>query len=121
MACSRAGCKGEIVVKKSKRGKVFYGCSEYPTCDVVFWDKPIAEACPQCQAPFLLEKYNARQQSTSRYCQNEGCGWRSDAGEVGEAPPAKADETGDETGGEIQHNRMKQPAEAETQNLARTL
>jgi DNA topoisomerase-1 len=87
VACSRAGCKGEIVVKKSKRGKVFYGCSEYPTCDIVFWDKPVAEACPQCQAPFLLEKFNARQQSMTRYCQNETCGWRSDAGEEGALPP----------------------------------
>ena len=77
VACTRAGCKGEIVVKKTKRRKAFYGCSEYPKCDVVFWDKPIPEACPQCQAPFLLEKYNAKQDTTSRYCQNEGCGYKT--------------------------------------------
>src|SRR5215207_2634853 len=56
VACSRPGCKGEIVVKKSKRGKIFYGCSEYPKCDAVYWDKPVAEPCPRCNAPFLLEK-----------------------------------------------------------------
>src|SRR5262247_1585724 len=39
--CPRPGCKGEILVKKSKRGKTFYGCSEYPNCDAVFWDKPV--------------------------------------------------------------------------------
>lgn len=78
VACPRAGCKGEIVVKKSKRGKIFYGCSEYPSCDAVFWDKPIAESCPQCQAPFLLEKYNAKTNTTTRYCQNEECDNRSD-------------------------------------------
>ncbi len=47
----KPGCKGEIVVKKSKRGKVFYGCSEYPKCDTVYWDKPVTEPCPQCNAP----------------------------------------------------------------------
>jgi DNA topoisomerase-1 len=76
--CSRPGCKGEIVVKKSKRGKAFYGCSEYPKCDVVFWDKPIAEPCPNCKAPFLLEKYT-KKDGTFRYCAQEGCGYRADA------------------------------------------
>ena len=77
VACPRPGCKGEIVVKKSKRGKVFYGCSEYPKCDAVFWDKPIAEACPQCQAPFVLEKYNAKKGEMVRYCQNEACDYKT--------------------------------------------
>ena len=55
--CTKPGCKGEIVVKKSKRGKAFYGCSEYPKCDVVFWDKPIKdEPCPNCNAPFFWKK-----------------------------------------------------------------
>ncbi|HZN11306.1 MAG TPA: type I DNA topoisomerase, partial [Blastocatellia bacterium] len=86
VACPRAGCRGEIVVKKSKRGKVFYGCSEYPNCDSVFWDKPVAEPCPQCQAPFVLEKYNARKDETVRYCQNAECGFKSG----GEGVPAAA-------------------------------
>jgi DNA topoisomerase I len=75
--CSRPGCKGEIVVKKTKRGKAFYGCSEYPKCDVVFWDKPIAEPCPNCKAPFLLEK-TTKKDGTIRYCAQEGCGYRVD-------------------------------------------
>lgn len=83
--CAREGCKGEILVKKSKRGKYFYGCSEYPKCDAVYWDKPIAEACPQCAKPFVLEKYNARKDETIRYCADEACGYRT-----GDAPaPAK--------------------------------
>ncbi|HEX9960671.1 MAG TPA: topoisomerase DNA-binding C4 zinc finger domain-containing protein, partial [Pyrinomonadaceae bacterium] len=61
-------CKtGEIAVKKSKRGKVFYGCANYPKCDVVFWDKPVTEPCPQCNAPFLLEK-TTKKDGTIRYC-----------------------------------------------------
>lgn len=66
--CPRAGCRGEIVVKKSKRGKVFYGCSAYPACDVVYWDKPVPTPCPECRAPFMLEKYNARKGETVQYC-----------------------------------------------------
>ncbi|MDT5120684.1 MAG: topoisomerase, partial [Acidobacteriota bacterium] len=76
VACPRAGCKGEIVVKKSKRGKAFYGCSEYPKCDVVFWDKPVAEHCPKCNAPFLLEK-TTKKEGTVRYCAKEGCDYRA--------------------------------------------
>ncbi|HEX8852243.1 MAG TPA: DNA topoisomerase, partial [Pyrinomonadaceae bacterium] len=77
VACPRAGCKGELVVKKTKRGKAFYGCSEYPKCDVVYWDKPIAEACPNCNAPFLLEK-TTKKEGTVRYCAQEGCNYRAD-------------------------------------------
>lgn len=75
MACTRAGCKGEIVVKKSRRGKVFYGCNEYPDCDVVFWNKPIKEKCPDCNAIFVLEKTTKRD-GTVRYCNNEDCDYK---------------------------------------------
>ncbi len=80
--CMRAGCKGEILVKKSKRGKYFYGCSEYPKCDTVFWDKPVAEACPQCNKPFLLEKFNAKKEETTKYCSDETCGYKAVNGEL---------------------------------------
>jgi len=79
VSCSRPGCKGEIVVKKSKRGKAFYGCSEYPNCNIVYWDKPVLETCPQCNATFLLEK-TTKKSGTFRYCANEDCGYRSDEG-----------------------------------------
>ncbi len=75
VACPRAGCRGEIVVKRSKRGKVFYGCSEYPTCSVVFWDKPVPEPCPKCGAPFLLEK-TTKKEGTVRRCSREDCDHR---------------------------------------------
>jgi len=86
VSCPRPGCKGELVVKKSKRGKVFYGCSEYPNCNVVYWDKPVLETCPQCNAPFLLEK-TTKKQGTFRYCANEDCGYRSNAIEPIVKPP----------------------------------
>jgi DNA topoisomerase-1 len=75
IACLK--CKtGEIAVKKSKRGKNFYGCTNYPKCDAVFWDKPIANvSCPNCHAPFLLEK-TTKKEGTFRYCQTEGCDYK---------------------------------------------
>jgi DNA topoisomerase-1 len=74
--CARPGCKGEMVVRKSKRGKVFYSCSTYPDCDRVYWDKPVAEACPICKAPFLLEK-TTKKQGTFRHCATEDCVYNS--------------------------------------------
>jgi DNA topoisomerase-1 len=86
VSCPRPECKGELVVKKSKRGKAFYGCSEYPNCNTVYWDKPVLETCPQCKAPFLLEK-TTKKAGTFRYCANEECGYNSS--ETGE-PIVKA-------------------------------
>jgi DNA topoisomerase-1 len=91
VACPRPGCKGEIVVKKSKRGKMFYGCSEYPKCDAVYWDKPIATPCPKCAAPFLLEK-TTKKEGTVLICAKEGCGYREGQKtltETVETPPEK--------------------------------
>ena len=39
---------GEIVVKRSKKGRIFYGCDQYPKCEFVSWNKPINEKCPKC-------------------------------------------------------------------------
>ena len=52
-------CKdGELVEKKARRrGNIFYGCSAYPNCDFTSAYKPVAEACPKCNSPYLLEKH----------------------------------------------------------------
>ncbi|PYS92323.1 MAG: type I DNA topoisomerase [Acidobacteria bacterium] len=92
VACVRAGCRGELVVKKSKRGKVFYGCSEYPECDRVYWDKPVAEPCPQCHVPFLLEKTTKK--GTTRVCANEECDYRSEALPTAPTPTTTTTRTG---------------------------
>ncbi|MEK7751234.1 MAG: topoisomerase DNA-binding C4 zinc finger domain-containing protein, partial [Acidobacteriota bacterium] len=49
--------QGEIVQRRSKRGKTFFGCNRYPDCDFVAWNKPIAEKCPNCGGPYLVEKW----------------------------------------------------------------
>ncbi len=47
--------KGEVVERKSKKNRVFYGCETYPECEFVSWDKPIARSCPKCDS-YLVEK-----------------------------------------------------------------
>jgi DNA topoisomerase-1 len=49
--------KGEIVERRSKRGKTFYGCNRYPECDFVAWGKPLQEKCPDCGSSYLIEKF----------------------------------------------------------------
>jgi DNA topoisomerase-1 len=46
--------KGEIVAKRTQKGKIFYGCTNWPKCDFALWDKPTGEKCPKCN--FLLVK-----------------------------------------------------------------
>ena len=47
--CPKCG-KGKMAAKKTKRGKIFYGCDKYPACDMATWDKPINEFCPTCKS-----------------------------------------------------------------------
>ncbi len=49
--------EGEVVERRSKRGKTFYGCNRYPECDFVAWARPVPEKCPDCGNPYLVEKY----------------------------------------------------------------
>lgn len=56
IACPKAGCGGDVVAKRTKRGKPFFGCSHYPSCDFVSWQKPVAKACETCDSTYLLEK-----------------------------------------------------------------
>ena len=54
MPCPK--CDGMIVEKKTKRGKVFYGCDHYPKCDFATWDKPVSEKCPKCGGVMVEKK-----------------------------------------------------------------
>jgi len=73
--CPKAGCGGELIERRSKRGKVFYGCAKYPDCDFVAWNKPVPEQCPQCGAPYLLEK-STKREGLVRYCNEESCKYK---------------------------------------------
>ena len=73
--CPENDCDGDIVERKSKRGKTFYGCSRYPKCEFATWDKPVARDCPQCGAKILAEK-TTKKQGTFLICLSEECGFK---------------------------------------------
>jgi DNA topoisomerase-1 len=75
VACPKPGCGGELIERRSKKGKTFYGCLKYPDCDFVVWNKPVPEPCPDCGAPFLLEKTTKRD-GTVHYCNEENCKYK---------------------------------------------
>jgi len=66
--------KGEILTRKSRRGKVFYSCSEYPSCDYAIWNEPVAEACPNCNWPILSIK-TTKSKGTEKVCPQKDCGY----------------------------------------------
>lgn len=62
-------CKeGQVEEKRSKRGKIFFGCNKYPGCDFALWDRPVPEICPTCSHSYLLEK--TTRSGTTRSCPN---------------------------------------------------
>jgi DNA topoisomerase I len=69
-------CGGNIVERRTKRGKNFYGCKNYPECDFVTWDMPMKETCPTCGAAML--KHNYKNGRFLLYCSNEVCETRKD-------------------------------------------
>ena len=62
-------CGGNIIERKSKKGRVFYGCDRYPECDFVSWDPPSKEKCPVCGKVLLQKKTKDKR----LYCVTEGC------------------------------------------------
>ena len=53
--CNCPNCDGKIILRKSRKGKTFYGCNNYPKCKTAYWDKPISKKCPEC-GEMLTEK-----------------------------------------------------------------
>ncbi len=62
--------KGDVVIKKSKRGRMFYGCSEFPECDFVSWARPTGKKCEHCGTP-MVEKVTKKE--TKEVCPNKEC------------------------------------------------
>ena len=67
IACPEENCSGTLVEKQSRKGKVFYGCNQYPDCKFASWDKPVEQVCPHCEAPMLYERAS-RTGTPSMYC-----------------------------------------------------
>ena len=67
--CPEEDCDGQLIEKRTKRGKTFYGCSKYPECKYATWNMPIKIKCPKCDHPFL-EKKETQRMGTQIICAN---------------------------------------------------
>ena len=76
VACPTEGCTGELVQRRTKRGRMFYGCNRYPDCQFTLWSKPVPMPCPECQAPFLVEQGSVRKGKLLR-CFRQECGYET--------------------------------------------
>ena len=65
-------CDGNIVKRKSKKGRIFYGCSNYPNCNFLSWDEPIEEKCPKCKGIMTIKK---NKKGNIKKCINKDCGY----------------------------------------------
>ena len=64
-------CGSDIIVRRTKKGKIFYGCSSFPKCNFMSWNEPTSEKCPQCGG--ILFKKKGKKETL--YCSKEGCGY----------------------------------------------
>jgi DNA topoisomerase-1 len=81
--------EGDLQQKHSRRGKIFYSCGRYPKCKFALWDKPVQEPCPQCNAPFVVEKTTKRA-GTTRRCFKEECDYAVSVDQDEAEVPAEA-------------------------------
>src|SRR6266851_1379990 len=69
-------CKeGYLTERRTKRGRVFFGCQRYPDCKFASWDRPLPEVCPSCGSPYLLQKYS-KKEGPYIACPNKDCSYR---------------------------------------------
>ena len=76
-------CSGSIVVRRSKRGRTFYGCSNYPDCKFVSWNKPSNNPCPRCGGFMVTKNYKSGEHEI---CTNKECGYKSKNSDIEVTP-----------------------------------
>ena len=79
--------EGEVVERRSRRGKTFFGCNRYPDCAFVAWARPVPEACPECGNPYLVEKY--LKAGAFLQCPATGCKYKREFIPVPEEQPVQ--------------------------------
>jgi len=82
--------EGDVVERRSKRGKTFFGCNRYPDCDFVAWARPVAEQCPDCGNPYLVEKF--LKAGNFLECPAAGCKYKKEMPPVEVVPEAIPEE-----------------------------
>jgi len=75
--CPKPDCGGQLLEKRTKKGRIFYSCANYPKCDYALWERPVPKPCPQCRAPFVVQK-TARGAEPRAHCIAEGCGYEEE-------------------------------------------
>lgn len=70
VACAKCG-EGEMVGKKTRRGKLFFGCNKYPGCDFALWNKPVGRKCPTCESQLVIK---GKKEEVS--CSNKECDYK---------------------------------------------
>ncbi|MGC1189763.1 MAG: DNA topoisomerase, partial [Candidatus Binatus sp.] len=83
-------CKeGEILERRSRRGKIFFGCGRYPKCKFAAWNKVVLQPCPSCGANYMVEK-DLKRTGITWQCANKECGYKAPAPVVAQPEPAPA-------------------------------
>lgn len=72
--CPNDNCNGEIIKRKSKKGRAFYGCSNYPKCNFYSIHKPVNEKCPDCGS--ILVKVGSKRKGAFYQCSNKECNYK---------------------------------------------
>lgn len=73
--CPKCG-DGEILERKSKKGRLFFGCNQYPNCDFTSWERPFKEPCPQCGSMCVVK--GGKNDPKTVLCLKEGCGYSAE-------------------------------------------
>ncbi len=74
VSCPEESCPGEIIRKKTKKGRIFYGCSNYPKCSFITWNKPVNKRCPKCNSILLIS--NNKKSGLYFKCSNSDCDYK---------------------------------------------
>lgn len=72
LKCPNQDCVGEIIEKISRKGKIFYGCINYPNCTFTSWSEPVAKNCPNCNS-YMVKKFS-KKKIPFLLCSNSECG-----------------------------------------------
>ncbi len=90
--CPELKCGGELVKKRTRRGKTFYGCNQYPKCEFATWQEPLKDKpCPDCHYTFLTKK--VLKSGTFLKCVNKECGYQEEIHEEPEEEPASGSQS----------------------------
>ncbi|HEY5647897.1 MAG TPA: DNA topoisomerase, partial [Nitrospiria bacterium] len=87
--CPQEGCGGGLVEKRTRRGKLFYACDQYPNCTYAIWNRPVPKPCPDCKAPFLVQKYD-KKRGARIACLTKECAYEELEGQQEESPNPSA-------------------------------